>query len=264
MQLSRAEILRFPGWTGRLLLDLVLPPQCPTCDVVVDEAGRFCPTCFRRADFIIDPCCRRCGVGFASIGEAGLARTCADCLDRPPAWRQARAAFSYDDFSRQLILPLKYADRTENAGFLGRHMARAGSGLLRDADLLLPVPLHRRRLFTRRYNQSALLAWHIGRSARREVMVDGLVRIRATRSLASCNRVERAAVIAGAIACRSSRREALRGRRIVLIDDVLTTGSTASACAQVLLQAGAASVDLLVAARAARTAPSGTSRLAPA
>jgi ComF family protein len=237
-----------------LLLDLVLPPQCPTCDVVVDTAGRFCPACFKRADFIIDPCCHRCGVGFSSIGEAGLARTCADCLDEPPVWRNARAAFSYDDFSKRLILPLKYADRTENAGFLGRHMARAGAGLLRDADLLLPVPLHRRRLFTRRYNQAALLARHIGRLSRREVLVDGLVRTRATRSLASCRAEERAGIIAGAIACRPTRRGMLEGRRIVLIDDVLTTGSTASACTQALLQAGAASVDLLVAARAARSA----------
>src|ERR1700712_821677 len=118
VQPYREKILEAAGWSGRLLLDLVLPPQCPTCDVVVDMAGRFCPACFRRADFIVDPCCRRCGVGFSSIGEAGLARTCADCLDKSPGWRHARAAFSYDDFSRQLILPLKYADRTENAGFL--------------------------------------------------------------------------------------------------------------------------------------------------
>ncbi len=254
MQPMREKLLGLAGWSGRLLLDLVLPPQCPTCDVVVDIAGRFCPACFRRADFIVDPCCRRCGVGFSSIGEAGPARTCAACLDKPPAWRHARAAFSYDDFSKQLILPLKYADRTENARFLGRHMARSGAALLRDADLLLPVPLHRRRLFTRRYNQAALLAWHVGRLARRQVMVDGLVRLRPTRSLVSCRPEERAGIIAGAIGCRNMRREALVGQRIVLIDDVLTTGSTASACAEVLLQAGAASVDLLVAARAARAA----------
>lgn len=181
-------------------------------------------------------------------------RVCGECLEKPPAWRQARAAFSYDDFSKLLILPLKYADRTENAGFLARHMARAGAVLLDDADLLLPVPLHRRRLFTRRYNQAALLAWNIGRLAQREVMVDGLARTRATRSLVACNAEERARIMAGAIACRKARREALRDKRIVLIDDVLTTGSTASACAQALLLAGAASVDLLVAARAARSA----------
>ena len=251
MQPWRDHGLGLVGWSGRLLLDLVLPPQCPTCDVVVDEAGRFCPNCFRRAGFIIDPCCRRCGVGFASVAEAGLSRVCPDCLDKPPVWRQARAAFSYDEFSRQLILPLKYGDRTENAKFLAAHMVRAGAALLGEEIVLLPVPLHRRRLFTRRYNQAALLALHIGRQARRPVMVDGLARIRATRSLASAAAGERAALVAGAIACHPARRAALQGRRIVLVDDVLTTGSTASECARALLEAGVASVDLLMAARAA-------------
>ncbi len=243
---------RVAGWSGRVLLDLVLPPHCPTCDAIVDDAGRFCPGCFKRASFIVDPCCVRCGVGFASAGEAGLARVCQNCLTSPPAWRQARAALRYDDFSKGLILPLKYADRTENARFLAPHMARAGGVLLRDADLLLPVPLHKKRLFSRRYNQAALLALHVGRHARRAVLVDGLMRTRETRSLASSPTLERADIVAGAIACRPSRLAMLRGRRIILIDDVLTTGSTAAECTRALLEAGAASVDLLVAARAAR------------
>ena len=252
MQLTRDGVTELASWSGRLLLDLVLPPQCPTCDAIVDEAGRFCPACFKRADFIIEPCCRRCGVGFASSGEAGLVRICPGCLEQPPVWGQARAAFSYDDFSKQIILPLKYADRTENARFLAPHMIRAGASLLRDADLLLPVPLHRRRLFSRRYNQAALLARQIGRLVGCQVMVDGLARIRPTRSLAACAADGRAEAIRGAIACRRERRARLEGSRVVLVDDVLTTGSTASACTVVLLEAGAASVDLLVAARAAR------------
>ena len=254
MQPKRELVAGAASWTGRFLLDLLIPPQCPTCDAIVDEAGHLCPRCFKRAEFIVEPCCRRCGVGFASIGEAGLARQCADCLEKPPAWQRARAAFAYDDFSKQMILPLKYADRTENAGFLARHMARAGAALLQEADLLLPVPLHRWRLFTRRYNQSALLALRIGRLSERPVMVDGLVRTRPTRSLVAFRAEERAAIMAGAIVCRETRRAALQGRRLVLIDDVLTSGSTASACTAALLQAGAASVDILVAARAARPA----------
>ena len=238
--------------SGRVMLDLVLPPQCPTCDVVVGDAGRFCPDCFKRAAFIVEPCCVRCGVGFSSVGEAGLSRVCAACLTAPPIWSRARAAFCYDDFSKNLILPLKYADRTENARFLAVHMARAGAALLSQADVLLPVPLHRKRLFSRRYNQAALLALHVGRLSRRAVLVDGLERIRSTRSLAASAREDRADLVAGAIVSRSSRAVLLRGSRVVLIDDVLTTGATASVCTEALLGAGAISVDLLVAARAAR------------
>ncbi len=261
MQLAREEAAARPSlrhvlgsWSrhgGRFALDLVLPPQCPTCDRVVAIPGQFCATCFKQADFIVEPCCRRCGIAFASVAEGGLIGTCAQCIERPPSWQRARAAFTYDEFSRQLILPLKYADRTENARFLAPHMARAGAALLADCDLLVPVPLHRRRLFTRRYNQAALLARHVAAIAGRPVLVDGLIRTRATKSLASCPAAERAQLVMGAIGCRPGRLPALTGRRVLLVDDVLTTGSTAQACSEVLLQAGVAAVDLLVAARTA-------------
>ncbi len=148
-----------------------------------------------------------------------------------------------------MILPLKYGDRVEVAVALAWHMARAGAALLRDADVLVPVPLHRRRLLRRRYNQSALLAWAIGRSQGLAVVPDAICRVRATEALAGKTRPERAATVEGAFALRPGRAAAIVGRGVLLIDDVLTTGSTAGACTAVLMAAGAAHVDLLVGAR---------------
>lgn len=237
---------------GRAMLDLLLPPRCPICEAPVDEPGRFCVVCFAKAAMIVPPCCVQCGVGFASAAAAGFASRCWACLDQPPPWRFARAAFAYDEVSRKLVLPLKYGDRTENAVVLARHMVRAGRSLLDGCDLLVPVPLHRKRLFTRRYNQAALLAQAIGRLCGRPVLVDALVRLRHTATLVGQSPTERQKVVAGAIGIRPSRTAALRGLRIVLVDDVLTTGATAGACAGALLAAGVGTVDVLAAARAAR------------
>ena len=236
-------------------IDLVLPAHCPACDEIVESDGAFCAACFRRAPFLIDPCCDACATPFASDGMAGTTSHCDPCTLHPPAWDRARAAFTYDAFSRRLILPLKYADRTENASVLGAHMARAGAPLLADADLIVPVPLHRARLRTRRYNQSVLLARAILRRMppeRAPILVpDGLVRLRATAPLALRSAGQRRQELAGAIGVRAAAAGRFAGARIVLVDDVLTTGSTATECARVLKQAGAADVSLLVAARTA-------------
>jgi ComF family protein len=155
----------------------------------------------------------------------------------------------YDAQGRRLILPFKHADRTELATVLAPHMARAGATLLREADLLVPVPLHRGRLFRRRYNQAALLAKAVGRIAGRACVPDALHRLRATESLGEKSATERAAEVAGAFAVRPSRARRIIDRRVLLIDDVMTSGATDNACATALLAAGATSVDVLVAAR---------------
>jgi len=239
---------------GGALLDVVLPPTCPACGGLVDAQGQFCAPCFRTAQPIVPPCCLRCGLGFESEGLAGRSFVCTGCEEAPPVWREGRAAFVYDEFSRALVLPLKYGDRTENAAILARHMGRAGASLLAACDLLVPVPLHRRRLFTRRYNQAALLAQALGRRSDRPVLVDGLVRIRRTPPLAGQSAQERRRTVEEAIRVRPSRKAKLDGRHVLLVDDVLTTGATAGACAQALLDAGAAAVDVLAAARTARDA----------
>ncbi|GAC1341535.1 MAG: ComF family protein [Acetobacteraceae bacterium] len=234
---------------GRLALDLLLPPHCLTCDQPVTEPGQICPACFARTSFITPPCCERCGVPFEAADQGGLVGQCMECRADPPPWSAARAALRYDDQTKRIILPFKYGDRVETAGALAPLMARAGAALLRDADWLVPVPLHRRRLIARRYNQAALLARALSRLAGRPALLDALQRTRSTRPLAVMSPAARAKELEGAIQVRPGRVAALADARVLLIDDVLTSGATARACAGALLRAGAARVDVLAAAR---------------
>jgi ComF family protein len=234
---------------GRAVFDLLLPPSCPTCDAPVDAPGLMCAACFQGVTLLAEPVCRRCGAPFPHQGAGGPARLCPACVQAPPAFGRARAALLYDAGAQGLILPLKYADRTELAYVLGLHMARAGAELLRAADLLVPVPLHKRRLFARRYNQAALLARAVGRRAGVAVLPDALVRLRATAPLGEMSAARRAVEVADAFAVRPGRAERIAGRRVLLVDDVLTSGATADACARALLAGGAAGVDVLAAAR---------------
>lgn len=164
-------------------------------------------------------------------------------------FRQARAALRYDDQARRLILPFKHADRVELGPILASMMLRAGSGLLAGAEVLVPVPLHRRRLYERKYNQAAVLALALGRMAQRPALPDGLVRSRRTASLDDKTAEERAAEVEGSFMVRPSRLARIAGRPVLLIDDVMTSGATANACATALLAAGATAVDVLAAAR---------------
>jgi ComF family protein len=234
---------------GRALLDLVLPPHCAVCDAPVDRQGLLCADCFRQTGFITEPYCTRCGVPFGSIAMGGPDRLCPTCRDAPPVFERARAALRYDGQGRRLILPFKHADRIELGAVMAPHMARAGAELVREADVLVPVPLHRRRLFQRRYNQAALLAQAVGRIAGRPYVLDALQRVRPTASLGEKSAAERMAEVADAFAVRSSRARRLFGRRVLLVDDVMTSGATGNACAVALLAAGVTSVDVLVAAR---------------
>jgi ComF family protein len=234
---------------ARVALDTLLPPICLTCDAPVGAQGQFCAACFAATNFVTAPCCERCGVPFSHAGQALPGGLCASCAMAAPPWDRARAALAYDAQSRRVVLPLKYADRTELAAALAPLMARAGAALLRAAEVLVPVPLHRGRLISRRYNQSALLARALARLSGVPALPDALLRTRATLSLEGLKREARTRMVAGAFAVRPSRLAALAGRRVLLIDDVLTSGATAGACTQALFAAGAAAVDVLVAAR---------------
>ncbi len=230
-------------------LDLLLPPACIACDRPVDAPGLLCFACFRSTGFITAPCCRACGVPFDAAAQADADGLCPGCLTALPAFGRARAALRYDAGARRLILPFKHGDRVELATALAPMMARAGAVLLREADLLVPVPLHRWRLFRRRYNQAALLARALARISGRPALPDALCRIRKTASLGGMGAAERRAQVEGAFTVRAHRAARIGGRRILLIDDVMTSGATAGACARALLAAGAAAVDVLAAAR---------------
>lgn len=236
------------------VLDLLLPPHCLSCGEEVEQAGHVCAACFTHLNLISAPACRKCGTPFTSEAAAGDDLTCQNCLDAPPPWDSGRAALVYDDWSRRLVLGLKYGDRTENAAFLARYMHLSARDLLIRDAILVPVPLHRRRLFARRYNQSALLAGELARMGGMTHWPDALMRTCHTRPLGHLALPQRRAVLHGAITVRSHRMAALRGRHVILVDDVMTTGSTLAACTVALRDHGAARVDVLSATRVCVTA----------
>ena len=237
--------------TGRLL-DLVLPPRCVGCGqglVGGAEAGALCAGCWSAIAFLAPPFCRRCGYPFEV--ELGADELCPACRTAPPVFDRARAVFRYDAGSRALLLSFKHADRTDLAPAFGRWLARAGAELLAEADLVTPVPLHWTRLFARRYNQAGLLAQAAARQAGRPFRPDLLIRRRKTAPQ-SAGRAARARNVAGAFQVPPGRRPLVEGRRVLLVDDVRTTGATLEACARALKAAGASGVDVLTLAMVVR------------
>ena len=231
---------------SRIVLNAVLPPQCLACTAVVDDAGALCAECFGRMTFIAPPLCGICGAPFDGPA-VDVNAACGACIAAPPVYRRSRAVFLYDEASRGLVLKLKHGDRTDAAVHLAKWLRRSGAEMLADCDVIVPVPLHRWRLLMRTYNQAALLANALGRLAGRAVAVDALRRIKATPSQGGLSRGARARNVGGAFAVAAPGR--IAQKRVLLIDDVFTTGATADACATALLAAGAARVDVLVLAR---------------
>ncbi|UYN97992.1 MAG: ComF family protein [Enhydrobacter sp.] len=237
---------------GRRLVDVVLPPLCLRCGEIVAEPGALCAACWPGLAFVAPPHCARCGVPFAE--DLGPDAWCAECLNRPPAFRHARAALVYDDDSRRLILPFKHGDRTDLAKACGRWMAQAGAQLAAAADLVVPVPLHWRRLLWRRYNQAGLLAGIVARQTGRRFAPDLLRRRRWTGSQAGLDSRERRRNVRLAFDIHPDWAGELEDKTVLLVDDVLTTGATVEACARVLRRGGARHVDVLTLARVVRAA----------
>jgi ComF family protein len=231
---------------ARVALDLIFPPQ------TLDDGPRplaagLSAEAWSRITFLDDPVCDGCGVPFEF--SQGQGARCAACLARPRAFSRARAACLYDENSSGPILQLKHADRTDLAPLFARWLSRAARDLLADADAVTPVPLHRTRMFARRYNQSAEIARPLARLHGLAYLPDAVSRVRATETQGGKSGSGRRRNVAAAFETPRSRVAQVAGKRIVLIDDVMTTGATLEGCARALLKAGAACVDVAVVSR---------------
>jgi ComF family protein len=229
------------------LADLLLLPVCISCRRRVESHGLLCGDCWGKIEFIAPPICARLGVPLPyETTEPCLS---AAAIANPPRYDRARAVARYSATMRDLIHSFKYGDRHEGLPLFGRWLAAAGAELLADAELIVPVPLYRARLWSRRFNQSALLAREVGKLSGVPVDCFLLARVKRTETQVGLTAAQRRKNVSGAF--RVARdRASLRGKRILLIDDVITTGATAEACARKLKRAGAASVDVLALARA--------------
>ncbi len=232
----------------RTTLDLALPPLCPACRAPVEGRG-LCPACWSKLSFIARPYCERLGIPF--VYDPGPGILSMEAIADPPAYQHARAAVRFDEISRALVHALKYGDRLDLAPMMGRWISRAGAELLAEADALVPVPLHWRRLWARRFNQSAMLAAAVSAESGVPVAAGALKRVKPTAQQVGLSRSERAANVQGAFRVPAEGRGAVAGRRLVLVDDVLASGATVDGCARALLRAGAANVDVLIFARVA-------------
>jgi ComF family protein len=223
--------------------DLIVPPCCLVCRARVGAHHLLCAACWRQVHFIRPPLCDVLGIPLPfDTGERSVS---AVAVAHPPAYDRARGVAHYSGAMRTLVHQLKYADRHDARALLGRWLAEAGRELLPGADIVVPVPLSRLRLLQRQFNQSAVLAGELSR--RTGIAADPLLlmRTRTTRSQVGMSRDQRRRNVAGAFGVPARRRARLRGRNVLLVDDVVTTGATVDACARALKRAGAARVDVL-------------------
>jgi ComF family protein len=232
----------------RAALDIALPRLCAVCREPVEGEG-LCASCWSKRSFITRPYCERLGIPF--VYDPGPGILSMEAIADPPAYNRARAAVRFDEISRDLVHALKYGDRLDLAPMMGRWISRAGREVLAEADALVPVPLHWRRLWTRRFNQSAMLAAAVSAASGVPMVTDALKRVKATVQQVGLSRSERAANVQGAFRVPEQGKAAVVGRRLIVLDDVLTSGVTVEGCARALLRAGASNVDVLVFARVA-------------
>jgi ComF family protein len=237
------QLSRLPALAWRGLLDIVTPSQCLCCHAPVREPACLCIACWGKLQHVDDPVCDMLGLPFAY--DQGPGTLSAQALADPPEWDRSRAAVIFDDASRVLVHALKYEDWQEAGILMARMMARAGRQLIAEADMILPVPLYRWRLWQRRFNQSAFLAQRLSRLSGKPWRADVLLRQRRTRSQVGLELNERRKNVKGAFVLGQGMAAHVAGKTVLLVDDVRTTGATAEAGALALKKAGAAKVFLL-------------------
>ncbi|WP_432345695.1 ComF family protein [Shinella yambaruensis] len=245
--LRQALACRLRGLAGSAL-DLVYPPACAGCGVLLGSRAGLCPRCWSKLALIERPYCEVLGTPFSH--DLGPGILSADAIANPPPFDRLRSVALYDDLARVLVHALKYRDRTDLAPMMAGWMLRAGDGTVEAADAIVPVPLHRFRLLWRKFNQSSELARGLGGLSGRPVLVDAVRRTKRTRRQIGLGPRAREENVRGAFTVTPEGREALFGRRVVLVDDVYTTGATVSAVTRALKRAGAADITVLTFARA--------------
>ena len=244
-----------PGWlarAGQALLGVVYPPACIACGAAIAVPHGLCARCWAGLRFIERPYCERLGTPFAA--DHGLALVSPAAIADPPVYARARAVARYEETARLLVHRLKYSDRLDTARALGAMMARAGREIAPECDLVVPVPLHRARLWRRRFNQSMELARPVAEAHGLPLAADLLLRVKRTAPQIGLSRNQRGLNLQGAFQVPPEARHRLKDRRILLVDDVVTTGATANAASRALLRAGAAAVDVLAFARVVQDA----------
>jgi ComF family protein len=235
---------------ARHAADLALPPQCLSCDTPVAGHGSLCARCWSKLRLIEKPHCARLGIPFAfDLGPGALS---AEAIADPPPFDRCRAVAVFDDVARTLVHGLKYRDRLELAAWMASWMRRAGGELIAEADVIVRVPLHTRRLWWRRYNQSVLIGRSVARASGKPMFTGTLRRIRAAAQQVGLTADQRDRNVRGAFQVPAAQKASVAGRRVLLVDDVYTTGATVKVATRALLRAGAVAVDVLVFARVVR------------
>ncbi|NVO22249.1 ComF family protein [Donghicola mangrovi] len=237
--------------TIQTALRVIYPPRCLGCGETVGADFALCGPCRREVHVIGGLVCDGCGVPLA--GAAGFGEHCDTCLASPPPWSQGRAALMYEGLGRKLVLAMKHGDRTDIARGMAPLMGMAARAMIQPDTVVVPVPLHWRRMFRRRYNQAALLAQGLARHRHLVCVPDALTRHGRHESLDGLGRAERFEALRGAITVHSQRADRIAGRHVLLVDDVMTSGATLGACTEALLASQVREVSVVTLARVAQT-----------